>query len=80
MATQTGLTWRTKGTLLQACNCDYGCPCNFNAPPTYGFYDGAWIGHIDEGNYGDARLDGLNFLWAPTGRRPFTSATVKVSC
>ena len=62
MTTQSGPNWRTKGTLLQACNCDWGCPCNFNAPPTDGSCDGAWIGHIDEGNYGDARLEGLNFI------------------
>ncbi|MCH7605955.1 MAG: DUF1326 domain-containing protein [Chloroflexi bacterium] len=61
MATRSGPNWRTKGTLLQGCNCDYGCPCNFNAPPTDGSCDAAWIGYIDEGNYGDARLDGLNF-------------------
>ena len=61
MTTQTGSNWRTKGTLLQACNCDYGCPCNFNAPPTNGPCDGAWIGQIDEGNFGEAPLVGLNF-------------------
>ena len=61
MATQTGVSWRTKGTLLQACNFDYGCPCNFNAPPTFGSCDGTWIGHIDDGSYGDASLNGLNF-------------------
>ena len=47
--------------MLQGCNCDYGCPCNFNAPPTPGNCEGTWISHIDEGIYGDARLDGLNF-------------------
>ena len=61
MSTRTSPAWRTKGTLLQGCNCDYGCPCNFNAPPTHGTCDGTWIGHIDQGIYGDARLDGLNF-------------------
>ena len=61
MSTQTTPAWRTKGTLLQGCNCDYGCPCNFNAPPTHGTCDGTWVGHIDEGNYGDAGLGGLNF-------------------
>ena len=53
--------WPTKGTLLQACNCDYGCPCNFNAPPTDGTCDGAWAGQIEEGNFGDADLSGLRF-------------------
>ena len=62
MATQTGASWRAKGTLLQACNCDYGCPCNFNAPPTFGSCEGTWIGHIDEGSYGDANLAGLRFV------------------
>ena len=46
---------------MQGCNCDYGCPCNFQAPPTDGNCQGAWIGHIDEGNYGDTQLNGLNF-------------------
>jgi hypothetical protein len=61
MSTSAGPSWRAKGTLLQSCNCDWGCPCNFNAPPTHGNCDGAWIGHIDEGQYGNARLDGLSF-------------------
>ena len=61
MGTQAGTTWRTKSTLLQACNCDWGCPCNFNAPPTFESCDGTWIGHIDEGSYGNASLNGLNF-------------------
>src|SRR5215471_113169 len=29
--------YHIKGVLLGACNCDWGCPCNFEAPPTYGF-------------------------------------------
>ena len=61
MSTQTEIDWRIKGTLLQGCNCDRGCPCNFNAPPTDGSCDGAWAGHIDDGNYGDTQLNGLNF-------------------
>ena len=30
------MDWELKGTVVVACNCDYGCPCNFNAPPTNG--------------------------------------------
>ena len=26
--------WTLTGTVLIACNCDWGCPCNFNALPT----------------------------------------------
>ena len=53
--------WTLNGTVLIACNCDFGCPCNFNALPSRGFCEGGWIWHVDEGAYGDTRLDGLNF-------------------
>jgi hypothetical protein len=53
--------WKVKGTVLVACNCDYGCPCNFNAPPSTGDCEGSWTWHIEEGNYGDVSLDGLTF-------------------
>lgn len=56
-----GETWQLRGTLLIACNCDWGCPCNFNAPPTKGKCEGGWTWHVDEGAYGDVSLDGLNF-------------------
>lgn len=54
-------TWRLKGTVVLACNCDYGCPCNFNARPTHGHCEGGWTWQVEEGAYGDTRLDGLNF-------------------
>jgi hypothetical protein len=50
-----------RGTLLIACNCDWGCPCNFNAPPTKGKCEGGWTWHVDEGLYGEVPLDELNF-------------------
>lgn len=56
--------WRSRGTVTQACNCDYGCPCNFNARPTYGHCEGQWTWHIEAGQYGDVRLDGLHFTLA----------------
>ena len=54
-------TWSLSGTLVIACNCDYGCPCNFNAPPTRGKCEGGWLWHVDEGTFGDVRLDGLSW-------------------
>jgi len=57
----TGPTWELSGTVLIACNCDYGCPCNFNALPSRGYCEGGWTWHVDEGGYGDTRLDDLNF-------------------
>jgi hypothetical protein len=53
--------WRLRGTVLIACNCDYGCPCNFNAPPTKGFCEGGWTWHVEEGRYGETDLDGVTF-------------------
>ncbi|MBI3047035.1 MAG: DUF1326 domain-containing protein [Acidobacteria bacterium] len=51
--------WKMKGQVLIACNCDYGCPCNVNARPTHGDCEGGWTWQIEEGVYGDVRLDGL---------------------
>src|SRR5262245_45335655 len=53
-------SWQLAGTVLVACNCDYGCPCNFNALPTTGKCEGGWTWHVDEGVYGDVDLSGLN--------------------
>lgn len=53
--------WRLKGWTLDACNCDYGCPCVFNAPPTRGYCQGGWNWHVTEGLYGQTRLEGLTF-------------------
>ncbi len=57
----TEVKWTIQGTLLQGCNCDYGCPCNFNARPTMGHCEGTWSGYIDQGSYGSVDLAGLNF-------------------
>jgi hypothetical protein len=57
-------SWELKGIVLIACNCDYGCPCNFNALPTKGFCEGQWTWHVDEGRCGETRLDDLNFTVA----------------
>ena len=53
--------WQLKGTVLVGCNCDYGCPCNFNAPPSTGDCEGGWTWHVEEGRYGDVDLAGLTF-------------------
>jgi hypothetical protein len=56
--------WKIKGELILSCSCTVFCPCVIslgNHPPTEGYCQG-WAGvHIDEGYFGDARLDGLNF-------------------
>ena len=54
-------SWTMKGTLMIACNCDYGCPCNVNGRPTTGKCEGGWTWAIESGQYGETSLDGLNF-------------------
>src|SRR5262245_53914220 len=57
-------TWSMRGTVLIACNCDYGCPCNFNALPTTGKCEGQWTRHVEEGAYDGIDLSGLTFTLA----------------
>ena len=63
MATQTKTKWSMKGDALGACSCDWGCPCNFDAAPTKGWCEGGYAFHINEGRYGDTKLDGLTVGW-----------------
>lgn len=51
--------WMIRGKKLGACNCSYGCPCEFNARPTFGECAGLEAMEIDEGWFGEVRLDGL---------------------
>jgi hypothetical protein len=53
--------WRIRGHVILACNCDYGCPCNFNGLPTTGKCEGNWNWHVEDGHYGDVSLTGLTF-------------------
>jgi hypothetical protein len=53
--------WRLRGTVLIACNCDYGCPCNFNALPTYRECEGGWTWHVEDGSRDGVSLSGLTF-------------------
>jgi hypothetical protein len=55
--------WYMRGSLVGACNCDWGCPCNFDAPPTYGFCDGFYGMVLSEGRFGDVTLGGARFVW-----------------
>lgn len=51
--------WIIKGPKIGACSCSYGCPCEFNAPPTRGWCEGLEAHLIEEGHFGHVRLDGL---------------------
>ena len=50
-----------KGQLLSGCNCDWGCPCNFEVAPTYGNCEGVYFWHVETGHYDGVVLDDTNF-------------------
>ena len=53
--------WKVHAYFLDACNCDWGCPCQFNAKPTHDNCEGVAGYHIVSGIYGTkVKLDGLN--------------------
>ena len=54
--------WFLRGDLVGVCNCDWGCPCTFDAPPTYGSCDGFYARLVTEGRFGDVSLDGVKFI------------------
>ena len=54
--------WVIHGTEFENCNCAWGCPCQFGAKSTHGRCEAFMCGHIDEGNFNDTNLDGLD--WA----------------
>ena len=59
--------WRMQGLEIASCNCDWGCPCQFNALPTHGFCRAMTAMRIDRGHFGDLDLSGLSwcgmFAW-----------------
>ena len=54
--------WMIRGAQFANCNCAWGCPCQFNSPTTHGHCEAIEAGHIEEGEFGGVRLDGLNFV------------------
>jgi hypothetical protein len=54
--------WTLKADYIETCNCDYGCPCNFNGFPSNGFCSALVGYHIRQGNYGSVKLDDLDVV------------------
>jgi hypothetical protein len=55
-------SWEIHGVAFANCNCNWGCPCQFNAPTSHGFCEGILSGRIDEGHFGGESLDGLAYV------------------
>jgi hypothetical protein len=53
--------WSFEANFFTACNCDWGCPCNFNARPTEGRCMGWDAWSIITGRFGSTSLDGMRF-------------------
>ena len=60
--------WYMEGSWVKNCNCDPGCPCDFNQAPTHANCEGMVAMRIDKGHYGEVPLDGLS--WAGTAWWP----------
>jgi hypothetical protein len=60
-------TWTIQAREFIHCNCDYGCPCQFNGRPTHGNCCAVLGFEIDHGFHGTTPLDGLRvaaiFAW-----------------
>lgn len=55
--------WEIRGRELVNCNCNYGCPCQFNAPPTHGHCEAVGAMLIEKGHFGDVSLDGTRIAF-----------------
>ncbi len=53
--------WRLEGQWIKNCNCAFGCPCDFNAPPTHGSCKGMVGMKITKGHFEGTKLDDLIF-------------------
>lgn len=51
--------WRITGSYIEACNCDFGCPCNYSGFPTKGYCEANVAFKVAEGKHGNVSLDGL---------------------
>jgi hypothetical protein len=56
--------WRIVGDEVASCNCDWACPCQFNAPPNSGRCEALVAVAVREGHFGDVSLDGVRFAQA----------------
>lgn len=62
MATAATTAWHIKGEELAHCNCDWGCPCQFDALPTHGRCEAVEAYEITEGQYGSTDMAGVRVV------------------
>ena len=57
--------WQANGEYMEACSCDFLCPCitkNMTTPATHDFCKFALGFRIDSGDFGGVALDGVRFV------------------
>jgi hypothetical protein len=53
--------WSMQGVQISHCNCNIGCPCQFNALPSHGHCRAYVFVQIDKGRFVKTPLDGLRW-------------------
>jgi hypothetical protein len=56
--------WALRGEYMESCNCDYLCRCIYTNPQEGATHDqciAVMVFRIDEGHFGETKLDGLKF-------------------
>jgi hypothetical protein len=56
------IDWRIEAIDVTTCNCDFSCPCQFNALPTHGDCRAAVGFRIESGHFGTTSLDDVSFV------------------
>lgn len=54
--------WTARVEHIMACNCAYGCPCSFDAPPTFGTCEAASATRLVSAKVNGVSLDGLKYV------------------
>jgi len=56
----SGTKWKFEADFWQACNCDYGCPCEFESSAHQRLLPGLGVWRISKVNYGNVHSTGLS--------------------
>ena len=54
--------WMMDGVGFANCNCNYGCPCQFNSPTTHGWCEAVAGYIVNDGYFNDVSLAGTKFV------------------
>lgn len=73
------MAWNVSGTYFETCNCEAACPCVFLGPPTEGECTAIIGWHIDEGQFEDLSVEGLNVALAVYSPGVMTDAGWRVA-